>query len=173
MQLLTNDTFGPLVAYLLPGVTVLVGLRPWLPSVDSWFKTVSSDAPTIGGFLFLTIASLAAGMTVSAIRWVVLDAFHSKTGLQPKPFDFSKLGQNVEAMKLLIEIHYKHYLFYGNGFVAILLSWVSYRSALGWSELDITLDLFTAIILIVFFVTSRDTFHKYHDRLGRLLAPAR
>ena len=77
MQTLTNDTFGPLVAYLVPGATVLIGIRPWVPIVDGWFTSVSSDAPTLGGFLFFTVAALSIGMTVSAIRWVFVDTLHA------------------------------------------------------------------------------------------------
>ena len=65
-----------------------------------------TEAPTIGGFLYLTVASLAAGMTVSAIQWAVVDTLHSLTGLPLPPLDFSRLGKNVAAYGLLIEIHY-------------------------------------------------------------------
>lgn len=108
----TNDTFGPLIAYLVPGATALFGLSPFIPAVQSWFASTPGDAPTIGGFLYLTVASLAMGMTVSAVRWVVVDTLHARTGLRSPPLDFSRLGPNVAAMQLLIEIHYRHYQFY-------------------------------------------------------------
>ncbi len=44
-------------------------------------------------------------MTVSVIRWAVVDTLHSVTGLPLPPFDFSPLGQNVDAYAMLIEIH--------------------------------------------------------------------
>jgi hypothetical protein len=34
MQSISNDTFGPLVAYLVPGATALIGLSPFLPADD-------------------------------------------------------------------------------------------------------------------------------------------
>ena len=55
-------------------------------------------------------------MTVSAVRWALIDTLHSLTGLPLPPLDFSRLGKNVEAFGLLIEIHYRHYLFYSNNF---------------------------------------------------------
>ena len=112
MQNVSNANFGPLIAYLVPGVTVLLGFSPFSPVLLSWFGAASPDAPTIGGFLYLTTASIAVGMTVSAIRWAVVDTVHSYTGLPLPPLDYSKLGKNVEAYALLIEIHYRHYLFY-------------------------------------------------------------
>jgi hypothetical protein len=68
MQSVSNDTFGPLIAYLVPGATALYGLSPYVPAVQSWFACTPGDAPTIGGFLYLTVAALAVGMTVSAVR---------------------------------------------------------------------------------------------------------
>ena len=113
MQSVSNANFGPPIAYLVPGATVLLGFSPFSPVLRSWFGASPAEAPTIGGFLYLTTASIAVGMTVSAIRWAVVDTMHSRTGLPLPPLDFSQLGKNVEAYALLIEIHYRHYLFYG------------------------------------------------------------
>ena len=111
MQSVSNANFGPLIAYLVPGATVLLGASPFSPVVRSWFGASPAAAPTIGGFLYLTTASIAVGMTVSAIRWAVVDTMHSRTGLPLPPLDFSQLGKHVLAYALLIEIHYRHYLF--------------------------------------------------------------
>jgi len=71
--MLSNDNFGPLIAYLVPGTIVLLGLSQFSPAVRVWFAATPADAPTVGGFLYLTLASLAAGMTVSALRWALVD----------------------------------------------------------------------------------------------------
>src|SRR5258706_433321 len=114
----SNDNFGPLVAYLVPGATVLLGASQFSPTLRTWFAATPADAPTIGGFLYLTLASLAVGMTVSAVRWATVDQFHVRTGAPIPRLDFSTLGRNVEAFNLLIRIHYEHYMFYSNEFVA-------------------------------------------------------
>ncbi len=112
VQSVTNDNFGPLIAYLVPGAVALAGFSPFSATLGAWFASAPADAPSIGGFLYLTVASLAAGMTVSAVRWAVIDTLHARTGLPPPKLDFSLLGGNVEAFVLLIEIHYRHYQFY-------------------------------------------------------------
>jgi hypothetical protein len=120
-RLVTNANFGPLIAYLVPGATVLLGFSQFSPTLRGWFGAGSLESPTIGGFLYLTTASIAVGMTVSALRWALVDTIHSCTGLPLPKLDFSRLGQNVDAYALLIEIHYRHYLFYlfyANMFVA-------------------------------------------------------
>ena len=58
---MTRDTFGPLIAYLVSGATVLFGFSQFSPTLRTWFAVTPADAPTIGGFLYLTVASLAAG----------------------------------------------------------------------------------------------------------------
>ena len=169
----TIHDFGLLISYLVPGAVVLLGLRPFSPTLQGWFATASVDAPTIGGFLYLTVASLATGMTVSAVRWAVVDHLHALTGLRPPGLDFSRLGGNVEALGLLIEIHYRHYLFYSNMCVATAIAYTCYRLhlgslwPLGWPDLGFV------GLEAVFFATSRDTLRKYYARTRQLLVPRR
>ena len=169
MQNITNANFGPLIAYLVPGATALWGISEFHPALRSWFAFASPEAPTIGGFLYLTVASIACGMVVNAIRWAVVDSFHRKTGLPLPPLDFSQLGHNVEAFNLLIEIHYRHYQFYSGMCVATLIAYLSHRSRhggfwpLGW------LDVGFLAIEIIFLLTSRNTLRNYYSRGTQLL----
>lgn len=172
MRSISDNTLGPLIAYLVPGVTALVGLSPFIPVVQSWLAGTVVNAPTIGGFLYLTVASLAAGMILNAVRWAVVDQFHARTGLRPPSLDFSRLGPNVEAMRLLIAIHYQHYQFYSNMLVATAIAWASHRTAIGWTQPPAVIDLVTAILEIVFFATSRDTLRRYYIRTSQLLSPS-
>lgn len=166
----SNSTFGPLVSYLVPGATVLAGLSRSSPTIAAWLSASPVDEPTLGGFLYLTLAALAAGMTVSAVRWAVLDTVHGWTGLRLPPLDFSRLGPNVDAFSLLIEIHYKHYLFYANMLVACAVAYAAYRlspgpqAPFGWPE------VLVMALEAVFWAASRDTLWKYHTRAAQLLS---
>jgi hypothetical protein len=169
VESVSNANFGPLIAYLVPGATVLAGVSQFSPVLQAWFAAGTFAAPTLGGFLYLTVASIAVGMTVSAVRWAVLDTWHSLTGLSMPRLDFSRLGNNVQAYSLLIEIHYKHYLFYGNMFVATAIAYGCYRARLGDVWLPCWPDLVFAFVEAVFFLTSRDTLRKYYTRGRQLL----
>jgi hypothetical protein len=109
-------------------------------------------------------------MTVSAVRWALVDTAHALTGLRLPPLDFSRLGANVTAFGLLIEIHYRHYQFYANMFVATAIAYICYRVKLcgvwplGW------IDAGLGFLELVFFATSRDTLRKYYARSQQLLA---
>lgn len=169
MQSVSNANFGPLIAYLVPGATALWGLSQFSPPLHALFAATPSDAPTISGFLYLTIASLSAGMTVTAIRWAVVDTIHSVTGLCPPDLDFSQLDRRVDAFNLLIEIHYRHYQYYANMFVATAIAYVCYRLKVatfhaGWQDIGVL------VLECVFLMTSRDTLRKYYQRTSQLLA---
>jgi hypothetical protein len=170
MQSVTNANFGPLIAYLVPGATVLLGFSQFSPPLRGWFGAGSLESPTIGGFLYLTTASIAVGMTVSALRWALVDTIHSCTRLPLPKLDFSRLGQNVDAYALLIEIHYRHYLFYANMFVATGIAYVCYRTNLGGFWPLGWLDLAFPVLETIFLLTSRDTLQKYYTRGQQLLA---
>jgi hypothetical protein len=168
MQSVSNDNFGPLIAYLVPGMTVLAGESPFSPTFQGWFATASAAAPSLGGFLYVTVASLAVGMTLNAFRWALVDTVHRLTGLPPPALDFSGLGENVEAYVLLIEVHYRHYQFYANMLIATAVAYASYRVRLGGLAVG-WVDLGVLVLESVFFVTSRDTLRKYYSRSRQLL----
>lgn len=169
MQSVTNDTFGPLVAYLVPGATMLWGLSPFSPPLQALFASSSATAPTIGGFLYLTVAAIAAGMIVSAIRWAVIDTLHAWTGLPPPSLNFARLGDNVEAFQLLIEIHYRHYQCYANLEIATLVAYIGHRVAHGGLQPLGLLDAGFVTLEFVLFIAGRDTLKKYYARSHQLL----
>ncbi|MFO0893021.1 MAG: hypothetical protein U0790_28280 [Isosphaeraceae bacterium] len=168
MQKVTNDNFGPLIAYLVPGATVLAAVSPFSPTLQAWLAASPPTAPSLGGFLYATVASLAVGMTLSAFRWAIVDTAHRLTGLAPPVLDFAALGENVDAFVLLIEIHYRHYQFYANMLLATAVAYACYRArlggwAVGWADLGVL------VLEAVFLATSRDTLRKYYTRTRQLL----
>jgi len=165
--------FGLLIAYVLPGFVTLFGLGEVSPAVKTWLGGGSVDSATLGGFLYVTVASVAAGLTASTFRWLVIDTLHHRTGLRPPKFDFSRLGDRVEAFDLLIEIHYRYYQFYANTLVAGAFSYVAWRiSAGGFAAALAWCDLAFVVLAPVFFAGSRDTLRRYYERSGHLLAGA-
>lgn len=121
MKEVSTSNFGLVIAYLLPGFVTLIGVSFFSETVRIWLTISPSDAPTVGGFLYVTIASVALGMTVGSVRWLVIDTIHHKTGIQQPQWDFSRLQENINAYRTLVEIHYHFYLFFAEVLRAALV----------------------------------------------------
>src|SRR5215468_4916591 len=127
--------FGLLIAYILPGFTALRGV-PFLPGLSAAWGMADAEAGlTLPGILSGTVEALAAGLTVSTVRWLVLDTLHHRTGLRPPPWDFALLEKNVAAFELLVHIHYRYYKFYANMVVALAWAYTLRGYDLGWRGL--------------------------------------
>jgi hypothetical protein len=170
----TRANFGYLVAYLLPGMIVVAKASAYSETIRSWLGTSPAASPTVGGFLYVTVASIGAGMTISAIRWLILDAIHHHSGV-PKPnWDFSKLPAALAAFEGAVENHYRYYQFYGNTLVAICIASIGGFPRFDAFRVNPFLTSGVSICLaVVLFVASRDALRKYYDRTGALLSGVR
>lgn len=171
MRDVTNANFGLAIAYLLPGFVAVVGISFLSATVQAWLIVPSLDAGRVGGFVYVTLGSLAAGLTVSTVRWATVDWIHHRTGVREPEWNDAVLQANVTAFQYLVENHYRYYQFHSNAFVAIAFAVVAFHIARGWQSV-----WFVAGILVVesiLWMGSRDTLHRYYARteavLGRRL----
>jgi hypothetical protein len=119
-----TPNFGLIIAYLIPGATALYGISYFVPTVPGWLVPRPENAPSLGGFLYLTIAAFAAGMTVSTVRWGLIDSLHHATEVNPPALDFAELSGSVDAFDYLVTIHYHYYLFHANSFITLAFAYV-------------------------------------------------
>ena len=169
MKDLSGKNFGLLIAYIVPGAIVLIGLGAFSPTVQAWLVNPSESQPSIGGFLFVTLASVAAGMTASAVRWATIDRLHHWTGIEKPAWDDSKLPERLDAFEALVEAHYRYYQFHSNTLVAMLFSYAAWRPSLG--SRPIGSDLGIIFLSTIFFAVSRDNLRRYYGRAAVLLGP--
>jgi hypothetical protein len=169
MKDLSSKNFGLLIAYIVPGAIVLIGLAAFSPVVQTWLLHPSTATPSIGGFLFVTLASVAAGMTASAVRWATIDRLHHWTGIEKPAWDDSRLPERLEAFEALVEAHYRYYQFHSNSLVAMLFSYAAWRPSLGGRP--VASDLGIAFLAAIFFAVSRDNLRRYYGRAAVLLGP--
>lgn len=168
MKDVSPGNFGILIAFVLPGFVVLWGASYFSATVRQWLS--ADTTPTIGGFMFGTLASVAAGVTVSTVRWMVIDTIHHWTGIRQPPWNFARLGENVSAYNVLNDIHYKFYQFHANGLIALVFVYVARRIRLGILAAPVGwLDFGFALLSLVLFVGSRDMLRKYYGRVSQLL----
>ena len=173
MTEVSGRNFGLLIAYILPGFVSLLGLAEFSPTIELWIATGSATAtasPTVGGFLYLTLASVAAGLTVSTIRWAVIDRVHHATGIAKPPWNHSALQEKLAAFEALVQNHYRYYQFYANmlvalGFLLAARLAVSGRCISDFNYLD------SALVLtgLIYWAGSRDALRNYYTRAAFLL----
>jgi hypothetical protein len=61
MKEVTDKNFGVIIAFWLPGVILLLGLTYSYPELSAWLtKASGSEAATIGGFLYVTLACIGS-----------------------------------------------------------------------------------------------------------------
>jgi len=77
--------FGLIIAYLVPGFVALWGASYHSPTVRAWLAADPSSSPTVGGLFYGTLASISAGMVVTAFRWALIDSIHHRTEIAPPP----------------------------------------------------------------------------------------
>lgn len=171
MKDITNKNFGLLIAYVIPGIVVLRGLgevlAPFglkLPASQGSADGAAAMATiTVGGFLNETVLALAVGMTVSTVRWVIVDTAHHYTGIRRPVWDDSKLQTNLDAFDALVENHYRYYQFCSNMFVGLFVVYAA-RLPQGFG-----INLLFIGLLTIFFAASRDALTKYYRRATLLL----
>lgn len=178
MNDVSTKNFGLLIAYLLPGVTALWGIGYISETVRAWLGTPPTNTPTVGGFLYVTLASIAAGLTVSTIRWAIIDTIHHCTGVPRPKWDFSRLQANVAAFEVTVEHKYRYAQFYGNGLISLVFVYLTRRFSLGfWSTPVGWIDVAFFLLAVILFAGSRDTFRRYILRgnmfLGESAPPQR
>ena len=170
MSGLAGKQFGVLIAYVLPGFVALWGVSLFSPTVAGWIAATPAGAPAVAGFVYVTLASVGVGLTVSAIRWAIVDTFHHRTGIGPPAWDFESLNGKLEAFEGLIENHYRYYQFYSNMFVAVALACAMRVYEKGGVPGD---DFWTVVGFLllecVLLAGSRDALAKCYRRAERLL----
>lgn len=173
MTEVSGKNFGLLIAYVLPGFVSLWGVSHFSPMVSGWLASSSSaagSAATVGGFLYVTLASVAAGLTASTVRWAVIDRLHDLTGIKRPSWDDSRLQECLGAFEALVENHYRYYQFYGNMLVAMLFLFAARLIATGHHIADVNpLDCAILTIGVLYWAGSRDTLRNYYSRAEILL----
>jgi hypothetical protein len=169
-----TDNFGVVIAFLIPGFVLLGGLSFSFTQIDQMLSAMSrSESASVGAFLYATLVSMALGMLISGVRWLLIDQFLLKvTRVKIPKRDFSQLkdADTRAAFIFIVDNHYRYYQYYSNTAVALIISWIAFpvytsQWASAWTN---GILLVTIIILIA---GARDCFRGYFERSGQILAP--
>jgi hypothetical protein len=171
MKDISDKNFGVIIAFLIPGFMLLWGLSFSSNTISVWLvKSSATDAPTVGGFLYAILASLALGLLISAIRWLLVDHFlYYFTCLKRTEIDFSKLKDKdaFKAFQGVVENHYRYYQYYSNTLVAVGVSFLAYL----WKGQNLpSKPVIFGVILacLTLLLASRDCLKNYHERAAKI-----
>lgn len=146
----------------------LWGFAPFSPTIESWLRGTTTNSPTVGGFLYVTIASVALGLVINALRWLTIEKIHNHTGIEYPEWDFSRLQPQLGAYSTLVEFYFRYHEFFGNVLIAITFTYFVWRGHNpGWRLLPADLAYVLAACLL--WVAGRDTLRKYYQRSAALL----
>ena len=171
MQEVNNKNFSLAIAFWLPGFVLLWGLSYSVDEVRTLLAQPRTDAPpSVGGFLYVTVASLAVGLFLSAIRWATVEKFLYATGLVKKiDLNFSELGNKDTALAFynVHENHYRHYLYYSNTLVAVIIAFASHIFFVKDSSCFLWIS--TLGVIVILLLASRDCLNNYYSRGNQIL----
>ena len=172
MKDVTEKNFGVVIAFLLPGFLFLWGLSFSLDEVSVWlYNSTVNTSPTVGGFLFATLASLSLGLLISSVRWLVIDFILKLTGVKDPGLNYSMLKDKDKYAAFIgvIENHYRYYQYYSNTLVSIVLAFIFYL-IFGNENLSTWHYIVIFAIGIALFTGSRDALKKYYERANAILS---
>ena len=169
MTEVSTRNFGLLIAYVIPGFAVVLALSTRYPTLAQWLAASTTDAPSVGGFLYATLASITAGMLLNLIRWLLLDPLHHWMGVPRARWDVTLLATHADGFETFVEYHFRYYQFFAASFLAVLLIAcmpdVMARLATSSSQAYLSAMVFGAAL----FAASRDALTKYYVRTNHLL----
>jgi hypothetical protein len=168
MKEISKQNFGLVIAYLLPGLVALWGASYFSDTVRIWLAAGEQSAPTITGFLYVTLAALTTGLTLGAVRTVSIDALHHCTGVPKPEWDFSEFQAKFWAFNQVVESHYYLYQFYAHMSLALPTYLVARSVAKGEYSDGRTLAAYV-LLEMVLLVVARGTLKTYYTRVSDLL----
>jgi hypothetical protein len=164
-----NKQFGVLIAYVLPGFFVLVGLTPLFPAVGRLLEPVPSGDLGLGPPLYAVLGATALGLVLSCLRWVLIDTIHHRTGVRRPVWNDGQLDQVLGGFDYVVQNHFRYYEFSANSMLALVLVYGLNRFAGTLSFSGPGTDLGMLTLAAVLFAASRDALAKYYTRTARLV----
>jgi hypothetical protein len=178
---ITEGNFGVIIAFWLPGFILLWTLSYSSNDLALWLKQASCPAaPTIGDFLYGTIASLAAGLIINAVRWVFVDHIlfvcshlnKRLAGLRRPKLDFSRVREKdvLEGFNAAVNNYFRYYQYYSNTLVALTVgygTYSAYKKNLWLPEITLWYLLISSALLLA----SGDCLQKFYVSISQILKP--
>ncbi len=172
---LTSETFGLVIAYLLPGLLGVVSLSQWSDTVKIVLGTFLTENSNINLLLLVIVGALAAGMLMTALRGFVFERLlPSAKPLKPEEFAQLADADKFSAFRAIVDAHYRYHQCWGAMTFALPIlysGWLKNR----WDGLKtyqiIIGSLFFIIAELAAIWAASDAYSKYVNRARNILKP--
>jgi hypothetical protein len=169
MKDISEKNFGVIIAFWLPGFLLLWGVSYSFPSIATWLVSSSgNDGPTVGGFLYVSLASLAVGLIINATRWAFVQEIllYRLTRLPKAQINLGSLTDKdvLAAFNGVIENNYRYYQYYSNALVAIALSLACYLTYGDGARKSVAACVLGGVAAAILFVACRNELAAFNKR---------
>ncbi len=168
-------TFGNLIAFALPGAVAVRAVAYLSPSLRHAFAALEGATNEAAGpIFFVTVAALAAGVTLNTVRRAAFDALLNRLGRGRVTLDYSRLSeQNRERFNDALEGVYRPYEFTANMALALALVVVA-RVAWGPADAGLQSPLTLGIVALAATLTviARSQLRASYQVLAKVLGMA-
>ena len=170
-----GKSFGLIIAFLIPGMVGLYAVSFYVPVIREWFGIAVDQSTTIGGFLFVIVASIGMGVFISGMRWFVLEHLIWKRESPELNTAQRSKTQTELVYQNLVWQFYNFYQFYANTLFAIVLLYLAWVFAERWPE-GVKLVATTALLIPACFVlykSARNSLNRFDQRRESVLSMVR
>jgi hypothetical protein len=169
--------FGVVIAFLAPGFVAFHGASYHAPTARAWMAAAAEKEQSVGVFLFVLLASLSIGLVVSGVRALTIDKLlrlrhlPKRLVVPPLSLDWSKVDEKRLSVLLTIrDAHYRHYQFYSNTLVALLL-WACARACAAGPGLLWQHWTLIAAAVVALLLSARESLLRYVTGVQQVMTP--
>lgn len=172
----TSTSFGYIIAFLLPGITVIYAGTFYFSGMRSTMETFERSGSNIGLFLLVTLGGLAIGLILTPIRALIYEEVLCRKSKLGKS-GFQKLDANLLGpFRAVVDEQYRYHQFWGSMSVALPVLFsglaVRYRDELSWLEWIASVAVALGIEAATVWA-ARESFSRYIWRAKAILNQGR
>jgi len=121
MRDITTTLFGLFIAYLVPGVSGLYGLRYFSTAIQNLFDTFFSVKTNVGLFFWAIIVALIVGLIVNSLRLLIFEKWRCKSErlTEEDIAEIDKQETKLKAFQVVIDENFRYHQCYGNLFLTL------------------------------------------------------
>ncbi len=155
MKDITSTTFGLIIAFFLPGLSLFYSLGFWFGNINKTFNTFLTTQSNVGLFLLILAVSVILSLQITLIRWLIYEYWLCrKYSLSQSYFENLSINENkLVAFRAVIDEHYRYHQFWGSISIVLPIFTVGFIKNTISSLSCLFLIIITVLFLFMEFLT--------------------